>query len=343
MRMNSRRLLLASLVTLAAGCSKSTDSGNSNNNGNGTDSGTPTPTNTVPQRPAALPASQVECGKGSATLNGNILAPNGTTPVAGAFIYVASGDCWAGTDANGAFTVRGVPSGATQVHMEKGLFQAASSATPGTPVSLKVDGARVKLAYVEGTYDNVQAVLEHMGFQATRIPAEDLNTADLSPYAGVFLSCGLSEFYAQDEGTQKNLRAYVQNGGVLYASDWAADYVQSTFPGHITFLSPDPRNGGVGDPQASVLDEGLKRALGRSTATIHFETPSWEVMDSVAAGTQVLVSGPVVDTNDSSLGNHPYLVQFQEGKGRVTYTSFHNAEQSTADMDLLLQQLLFSL
>lgn len=337
MRTTSHRLLLASLAALAVGCADKKENGNSN--GDGSTGGS---TN-VPARPAVLPASQVDCGKGSASLSGRFLAPNGTTPVAGAYVYVASGNCWAGTDQNGDFLAKGVPSGATQVHAEKGVFQAASSGTPGQALSLKLDAATVKLGYVEGTYDTIETVLQRLGFNPTPIPVEELGTTDLSSYAAVFLNCGVAEDYADDTAVQGKLRAYVQNGGTLYASDWAETYVRTAFPGHITFVSPDARVGYEGEQQATVQDEGFKRALGRGTAAINYDLPGWALVDSVQAGTQVLVSGPGVDGDGTNLGTKPYLLQFTEGKGRVTYTTFHDGTQTTEDMNVLLEQLLFSL
>ena len=38
-----------------------------------------------------------------------------------------------------------------------------------------------------------------------------------------------------------------------------------------------------------------------------------------------------------------YAAQFAVGRGRVTYTSFHNQAQTTADMDTILEHLILSL
>ena len=68
----------------------------------------------------------------------------------------------------------------------------------------------------------------------------------------------------------------------------------------------------------------------------------WAVMDSVASGVNVLMKGPAV-VDGVTLTDRPYVVQFSSGSGRVTYTSFHNEAQTTADMDVVLEQLLFTL
>lgn len=349
MRLPSYRLLLVALAVAMAGCGDDTDDTNNpdtnnpdtNNPGDG-DTTTYVPAPKGSQRPQAVPAAAVECGSGSEKLNGYFFAPNGSTPVAGAFVYFSSGDCWAGTDQDGKFAVKGLPTGSTGVRIEKGLFRSESDATPGTSVSLKVDPAQVKLAFVPGQYDNIEVVLERLGFTVEALSPDELAITDLSTYSALFLNCGLDDSYVYDAPTVETLRGYVRGGGVLYASDWAESYVQALFPGKVGFVPENARVGQSSGQQATVLDEGLKRALGKDKAAITFDQEGWAVIDSVPTGTTVLVSGPA-PTPTGTLENRPYMVQFAEGSGRVSYTSFHNEPQTTEDMDILLEQLLFQL
>jgi len=349
MRIPSCRLLLVSLAVLMVSCGDDNgDPGtnpNPNNPNNPGGGGTITyvPAPRGPQRPQAVPAAAVDCGSGSGTLTGSVLAPNGSTPVAGAFVYFASGDCWAGTDQSGKFNVKGLPTGATAVRMEKGLFRSQGNATPGGAVSLRVDASQVKLAYVAGSFDSIEDVLERLGFTAEALDAEQLASADLSAYSALFLNCGMEEVYAYDDATVEAMRSFVRGGGVLYASDWTEVYVQALFPDKVGFYPDYARVGQSGEAQARVLDEGLKRALGREQALISFDQEGWAIIDSVPSGTTVLVSGPATTYEGTALENRPYMVQFPEGEGRVTYTSFHNDVQTTEDMDVLLEQLLFQL
>lgn len=338
MRTSRFRFLLLTLPLALAACSSDADE--SNDDGNTQYEEAPRGT----ARPDGVPASAVDCATGPSTLKGRFLAPNGTTPVAGAFVYAASGDCWAGTDKDGYFVIKGLPNAETQVRAEKGIFRTEVQATPGkSALSLQVNAAAVPLAYVAGAFDTMQHVLERLGFTPEQIDEDSLTSDVLSKYAGVFLNCGLNEYPMEYENALQALNGYVESGGVLYASDWAESYVTAAFPGRVTFLAPDPRVGATGEQEAAVLDEGLKRALGKGTATINFDSPVWAVIDSVAAGTEVLVRGPVVTMDGTTLSDRPYLVQFATGKGRVTYTSFHNEAQTTGDVDVLLEQLLFQL
>jgi hypothetical protein len=125
--------------------------------------------------------------------------------------------------------------------------------------------------------------------------------------------------------------------------------VDGAFPGKITFLSPDPRVGEeAANSMATIVDATLASALGKTTASINFNLPGWVVIDSVAGGTTVLLTGPATVPTAAppytvTLQGKPYAVQFAHGSGRVTYTSFHNEAQTTADMDRLLEQMLFAL
>jgi hypothetical protein len=358
MRKTSLRILLASLAVLSMSCGA--DGGGDGDGDENPTPTNPTPTNpnnpnnpnnpaptnpnpanpNIPTRPQAVPAASVDCGKGTADLSGRFLAPNGTTPVAGAYVYIASAQCWVGTNQTGDFSARGLPAGTTKVYAQKGIFVSEASAAAGSTVSLEVDREKVKLGYVPGDYDSIETVLERLGFEPEALTIEQIAAGTgLSAYNALFLNCGVDETLAT--GTAREpLRNYVTSGGVLYASDFAESFVQASFPGRVTFHAPGARVGTPGPLEGTVLDEGLKRALGKTRASIHFDDDGWTVIDAAPTGTQVLVSGPIPEVD----GNvHPYAVQFQEGQGRVTYTSFHYEEQLTEDMDTLLEQMLLAL
>ncbi len=320
-----RRLVVAILSVGAAACGGGSGGGGE-----------------IPKRPNQLPNAVVDCNKGSATLTGRYLAPNGQTPVAGAYVYAASGDCWAGTDAQGRFTMNGLPAGGTLVQAEKGFFATQAQAQTGTELSLKIDPATVKLAYVVGSFDSIQDVLRRLGFSPTEIPANALY-GDLSQYAAVFLNCGMDEGPAGDDRIVTSLKGYVERGGILYASDFSDIYVQRVFPDEVKFLAPDPRVGKSGVVTTTLVDAGLKTALGKEQAEIDFNLTGWAVVDSVPSSTTVLVRGPAKTFTGDTLPDRPMAVQFSLGKGRVTFTSFHNEAQTTADMNVLLEQMLFGL
>jgi hypothetical protein len=295
----------------------------------------------------SLPPSVVDCGAGTATLQGTFVAPNGTTAVAGGLVTASTAPgCTASTAQDGTFSLRQVPSGPAEVVAERGVFKGHGTFTPGTPITLPIDPAPVRISYVAGEYDHVEAAARRLGFNPTAVSAANLATAGRSSLDVLMLNCGLDESYASTPATRSALQSFVQAGGALYASDYAYVYVSDAFPGKIQFLTTGadaPYLGDVSSVQAAVVDPALTVALGQSSAAIKFDLESWVVMDSVAGDTKVLLRGPAKLLDGSTLADRPLAVQFGSGTGRVTYTSFHNEAQTTSDMDILLEQMLLAL
>jgi hypothetical protein len=244
-----------------------------------------------------------------------------------------------------------VPAGTlADITATKGNFSVTASATPGAgPVTLVIPASAANLAYVSGAYDNIQTILTDLGFEPSELFAADLATTNLSSYDAVFLNCGLDDLFAADFATTTALRAYVEGGGTLYASDHAYSYVVATFPGKVNMIADIPTLGFPTDAPvtAQVVDPELQAALGRATARIMFDYGAWAVIESAGAGTEVLITGPATYydpiTYDPVSATKPYAVQFASGSGRVTYTSFHNEAQATADMQIILESMVFGL
>lgn len=328
--MNLRSALATLAAVLAVACSSGSD---------------------APPQGAPPPGSLVvvDCGAGTAVLEGTFTAPNGTTPVGGATVAVSTASCTASTSAEGKFKFVNLPATTTQVSATKGNFSASVTTTPGAGVvTLAIPADAVHLAYVPGAFDSIEDILAGLGFAPTQLSAEALATASLSSYDALFLNCGMSD-YSYDAATLAALRAYVDGGGTLYASDWAYSYVVAAFPGKVNMLQPDPLVGDATETPvtATVLDASLQAALGKGSAAIMFDLGGWAVIDSAPAGTDVLITGPVAyydwDADVTLTATKPYAVRFASGSGRVTYTSFHNEAQVTADMQKLLESMVFGL
>jgi hypothetical protein len=286
----------------------------------------------------------VDCQAGGATVSGTFHSPNGTVPVVGARITLASAPACAGTTSGaGEFELRNVPAAPSTVTAEKGRFSRTVPVTPGTPVAVLIEAGSISIAYVTGAYDAIQNVVGALGFTPVEVLAADLATADLSQYDALLFNCGMNEDYYQDAPTLANIRTWVEAGGVLYASDWAAIYVDALYPGEVNYLAPNWYEGMDGVVTAQVVDATLKTALGKDTAQINFNLGGWVVVDSISPGVTLLIRGPAVTYNVGTLPNKPFAAQFVKGAGRVTYTSFHEEAQTTADMDTLLEQMLLGL
>ena len=317
-------------------------------------------------------------------LSGRVCAPNGQSWLADARVSIPIQN-EAGsvtmepetlTDLDGFFTLMGVPVGDWVVQVVKGSF---STDFPVTIVEGEVtvipephciDPASANVAVVTGAYDKVEQVLARVGIENVTIydgllgmePSISTLLNDpalLEQYDIVFINCGAMEMnmmgpsLVESPTVQANLRNFVESGGSLYASDWAYDYIERTWPYTIEFYGDDnivdsAAWGIDGLITAQVEDTALASYLGQSTVSLNYDLGSWVVTESAGSGTRVLVTGSAqaLDINtyqNVTVPNAPLMVMFEYGEGKVMYTTFHNEAQSTADMDIILEYMVFEL
>jgi hypothetical protein len=313
---------------------------------------------------------------GQGNVTGRVCAPDGTTWLAGADVFVELDD---GTlvettsDGDGFYLLEGVPAGDHTLVIVKG------STTTELPISVE-DGGLIQIpeeqcaiendlrvAVVSGMWDDVRSVLVNVGFDEANIddysggqftgsgwgPSVLGDYATLAQYDILFLNCGVAEgigsfHYANELIYQENLRQFVDNGGSVYASDQAYDIVEFAFPDEIDFFGDDAtadaaQQGAVADAiQATVSDLTLAQALGASTLELHYPLGAWAVMESVAADVRVFIRGDAT-AGTTPLTDVPHTVGFEHGQGRVIYTSFHQEPGINQQMERVLQLLVFEL
>lgn len=312
----------------------------------------------------ALLLTATGCGGGggpkeTGTVQGYVYAPDKVTPIIGATVTAEGTGRTTTTDKQGAYALTGVPVGKRKIIAVKGSYRAETTVTvtkgqTTTVKQLTLDPIG-KIGVVEGSYDDVGAVLESLGisYEVIEEPATTFaSQTALAEYAVIFFACGdMSLFspydYEDDEigetykAIKANLRNFVKQGGSIYASDWASVAVDVLYPDNekIEFLG---QRGIVQTITASITNPEIQSLLGKNTAEIYFDLPGWVVIDSVAAGVTVDLRG-TADTFDGKKTNIPLMVHFPDGKGTVVYTSFHNEAQATEDMKKILDYLVFSL
>lgn len=188
------------------------------------------------------------------------------------------------------------------------------------------------------------AVLKKMGISVKEVTSDDLNNLSTwKKYDAVYLNCG--SIYPSDEGTAA-LKKYVEDGGVVYASDYSGELIEAAFPDKINFFGEDKENpdsfnakeGEAGGVEATIVDSGLASIVGKKKVNINFDLGGWVVVDSVNSGVRVHVTGDAKTYGDGGkiLKDRPFVVSFQEGKGEVLFTSFHNEAQTSEDLDKIL-------
>ena len=112
------------------------------------------------------------------------------------------------------------------------------------------------------------------------------------------------------------IREFVENGGALYASDWACGVVEAAFRQRAAFTR---RAGREEVLTALVHDPYLSMSVGRSIS-IRFDMSQWDVISRFPAWTDVYLW-------DNR--KRPLAVGFRLGQGRVVFTSFHHHAQVT--------------
>jgi hypothetical protein len=225
-----------------------------------------------------------ECDVPRGDLEGRICGPSGRWLV-NATVSISTPDFTLTdqTDASGEFVLRDVPMGDYEVKVWRGSFSTSFTATiePGASTRLPEPVCippTTRMAVVTGIYDEVQLVLQGLGFELREYytdrtmgityPLSPRGSVDLingsnssfwieeflsdpmwmGEYDILFLNCGLSDSLlntTSESATEalRNLRAWVRAGGSLYASDWASEVVRMAFPERVNFVGDDLKFG----------------------------------------------------------------------------------------------------
>lgn len=240
------------------------------------------------------------------------------------------------TDANGEYTLSGVPIGPQTLVAIRGAFRAVfdveveAGGTTNAP-SVPLESVE-KLAYVPGRYDSIERIVRDLGNEIEAIGSADLRDPNqLDAYSIVFINCGA--FVTPDAQTVQALRGFVEAGGTLYVSDLDAPVVKALFPEEIDFE-------GDGEEQAleaRIISEDLEAFAGKSTVDIVYDLLGWQRIVSVSENAEVLLRGTPNEAEDEE----PLAVRFDAGEGRVVYTSFHNEAGVTEDQVVVLRYFVY--
>lgn len=197
----------------------------------------------------------------------------------------------------------------------------------------------------------------------------------LEQYHIIFVPCSNDlALFGLDDQAKANVRAWVENGGKWYASDWSNEFVEEVFPQYQEFFTElgSADLGGVYDSTGTVLDPDLLEWLdalpyalkdinpqngGGGFPTIN-DLPLIETVDNwsgVAATPAILVEdgmGGTVDVGHKTWvegpgdgftipgGNHPLTISAEYGCGKLMFTTYHMAEGSDTYIGLTPQELV---
>jgi hypothetical protein len=307
----------------------------------------------------------------TAGLKGRICDPSGGYWVVGATASVE----WDGngdgdmdfevldhTDGDGRFTLLDLPPGPNHVEVAKGSFSTSIDVdlVAGEILELAdpscLDRDNIDIAVVTGEYDDIGEILTNLtlsfdsydGISSTGYMALLSDPGLMAHYDIIFLNCGIEwSWLSQQEQIGANIVDYVQQGGSLYASDWAYWFIEKSYPDLLDFSGDDATvgdafHGAPGSFIARVVDTNMQGLLGSNTAEIYFNYNAWAVAQSAGTAANVLVKGDMSLEDGTLVTDSPLSVRLAGGD-RVIYTAFHNEAQTTIDMDLLLLEIILSL
>jgi hypothetical protein len=216
-------------------------------------------------------------------------------------------------------------------------------------------GTDVRVAVVTGDYDDFSEVLGSLGIGdyelINGLTGDELVqflsvTENLTKYDAIFFPGGHIEedvFYDSDgsdtamqhEAVKEAVKAYVDGGGVVYASDWSYDVVEQLWPGKIDFLGRDetPDAAQKGEPAtltASIVDGDMAAAIGGETCKIAFDLDAWPVIESVDTAKGAVVHQTATVTwregfEVTEVVDSPVLVSFESGEGKVVFSSWRQS------------------
>ena len=284
------------------------------------------------------------------TVYGRVVAPNGSIAAVGATValQVDGVDVWMLTQCDGEFSLQ-LPAGSHQISVQKGHFTANRTVEVGAGVTnnlgnLHLDTSQVKMAVISGIYDDIGSMVSDLGIPYdTFARPEDIlgNTSLLTQYQVVFANCGtVATTTGQNHYTQEqfnNTRSWVEQGGTLYTSDWEYQLFEGVVPEAVTF-SNNPLDGPVAQLEANVLDREIQMLLGGTKADIYFDLNGWATIEKTDAA-MTLVEAKIPGRS----GQSPLATRMILGSGKAIFTSFHNEEQLTEDMERILYEMILSL
>lgn len=241
---------------------------------------------------------------------GKVLAQNGTTPIPMAKVFVDyNGEIYITvTNTDGNFSLV-APAGAQVLNIQTGkgtIFRTQFNVDIPKDGQIQIPNGDLKLsqvanlAYIRGAYDEIEEIIiDTLGYTADELTINDLADINLlSNYAGLFLNCG--KYGILDSIKYANLLIFVQNGGSIYASDWAVEYLTGdgnfkstnghTYFGNINKTCTGDIGGFIPDSilctqktgphtwvyNANILPNDLQTYLGVTTMDIEYDLGSWE-------------------------------------------------------------------
>jgi len=189
----------------------------------------------------------------------------------------------------------------------------------------------IRIGVTRPSHDNVGQILNFFGSGVGFYVLSDDDLGDLErlrEFYAIFINCGSHNYVVP-----RVLRSYVEQGGVVYASDLAASRLTSAFSGMFEYETVDPS---LTVRDANIPHPSLASHMGIDYLDVEFNMGGWRVITELSEDATVYIEGRV-----PGHGTVPLAISFGYGEGTVFFTSFHNNAQATSYMIDFIEYLVF--
>lgn len=189
----------------------------------------------------------------------------------------------------------------------------------------------LKIGVTHPHHDNVGQILRFFGagLDFYELTHSDLRDARrLSEFYAIFINCG-----SHNNLDARVLRSYVEQGGIVYASDLAGGPLSLAFADMFEYEVVSPS---LTVRNAEIVHTSLASHMRIDELDIVFNMGSWYVITSLYENAVTYIKGYV-----PRHGTVPLAMSFNYGEGTVFFTSFHNNAQVTSNMIDFIEYLIF--
>lgn len=320
----------------------------------------------------------------NSTISGKVHSPSGKSIGAAEII---AGTYKTKSDKNGDFSLP-VAAGTYQLIIQTGggnVFKTTVSCSAVANQNTALTYAQTKLnqvgnmAYIAGTWDKIETIInDSLGYSAVPITVADLDSAtNLETYDVIFMNCGALNTDHMDSLRYANLNSFMQNGGSIYASDYAVElltgdgyYKNVTTSSQwalrnnnhtasglqlLSTCSTADLGGFIQDSSlctskigssglvanVHITDANIILLLGKDSIDIDYNLGSWERIGLLDAPFTSIINDPI--TNEPLAATTDFNGNYPGGK--IFYTTFHNEAQGTVSQDVqnILQYFILNL
>ena len=248
------------------------------------------------------------------------------------------------TNQAGEFEIN-VPIGQGELTIQTGngkLFSSTKNITviEGQVLDLRSENfilnSNSNLAFVPGAYDEIQVIINNLGYQTTEITLDDITNNNLTSINALFLNCNDDIFSAYPESFYNNLNSFVTSGGSLYTSDWALEYLVG-YDNDATDCESERIGGFIADELVcgirngavetltdnTIINSDLSSYIGTNTVDIEYDLPEWMQINSIDTNYwDVLVedenSSPLMIKTNSVNSTNDDSIWYSDNGNKVT-------------------------